>query len=79
MRLQVVGLSKNLTKIIALITRTKFSLVKLDMKFRTKLHRYSKGNWAIGLSLIHIPNETVAYFKLFKWCLMVGYMGPDWV
>lgn len=49
------------------------------MKFRAKIHRYLDGNWAVGLSLVHVQDEIVAYFKLFKWCLMIGYMGPDWV
>lgn len=49
------------------------------MKFRAKMQRYRDGVWAVGISLAHIPDETVLYIKLFKWYLIVGYMYEDWV
>lgn len=50
-----------------------------NIKFRVKMDKFSKGCWAVGLSLIHIPKETILYIKLFKWHIDIGFMGEDWV
>ena len=49
------------------------------MKFRAKIRKYSRGVWAIGVTLVHVDRETVLYIKLIKLCLMIGYMYEDWV
>lgn len=49
------------------------------MRFRAKIRKYSKGAWAIGITLIYLDKEVILYIKLLKWYLAIGYMNEDWV
>jgi hypothetical protein len=49
----------------------------VNIKFKTEIRKYTYGVWSVGISLAHIPDETILYIKLFKWYIMIGYVNDE--